>query len=153
MTTDGEERDGGGGDEVAGDLVRLMPRDLVFSVRFLGESQIRLQKHFQDFLIAELERAGITGRTHPMIHAFAERHAIAMRDFVFTGVALSKQYRIAEFERLIGDETALIRVDIWDQLKNYIAVAEADFRAQLPDMRPELTVWEAPDRTPPADAD
>ncbi|BBE73931.1 hypothetical protein [Oharaeibacter diazotrophicus] len=153
MTTDGDDRGGEGGDEVAGDLVRLMPRDVVFSIRFLGESQIRLQKHFQDFLIAELERAGITGETHPMIHAFAERHAIAMRDFVFTGVALSKQYRIAEFERLIGDETALIRVDIWDRLKTYIAVAEADFRAQLPEMRPELAVWEAPDRAPPGERD
>ncbi len=146
MTSDGGQSGSGaeGSDGVAGDLVRLMPRDLVFALRFLGESQNRLQQHFQDFLIAAFAREGVTQDTHPMIHALAEQHAILMRDFVFTGVTLSKQYGIAEFERLIGDETALIRVDIWDRLKTYIDVAEADFRAQLPAIRRDLKAYEAP---------
>lgn len=147
----GGGREGRPEERVADDLVRLMPRDVVFTMRFLGESQLRLQRHFQDFLIGTLAGAGITQETHPMIHAFAERHAILMRDFVFTGVALSRQFRITEIERFIGDDTALIRVDVWDQLSTYIATAEADFLTQMPDMPDMLTDWEAPSpKAPPA---
>ncbi|CAN7717369.1 hypothetical protein LJR234_006226 [Mesorhizobium amorphae] len=72
-------------DGVTGDLVRLMPRDLVFVMRFMGESQYRLQSHFQDFIRAELAAGGVTTETHPMIHLFIENHAILLRDFVFSG--------------------------------------------------------------------
>ena len=64
--------------DVAGDLVRLMPRDLVFVMRFMGESQFRLQGHFQDFIRAELCARGVTTETHPMIHLFIENHAILL---------------------------------------------------------------------------
>ena len=58
-------------DGVAGELVKLMPRDLVFVMRFMGESQHRLQAHFQDFIRAELTAGGVTAETHPMIHLFS----------------------------------------------------------------------------------
>ncbi|TIT91904.1 MAG: hypothetical protein E5W59_10560, partial [Mesorhizobium sp.] len=117
-------------DDIAGDLVRLMPRDLVFVMRFLGESQFRLQSHFQDFIRAELAAGGVTAETHPMIHLFIENHAILLRDFVFSGVSLSRQFRVEEIERLTGDTTSVMRVDIWDQLKSHIETAEKQFRSQ-----------------------
>lgn len=134
------------GGDVTQDLVALMPRDLVFSMRFLGESQLRLQRHFHDFMIAEMADAGITQETHPTIHAFVERHAILLRDFVFSGVSLSRQFRIREIEQLIGDATALLRVDIWDQLRSHVDMAERQFLAQLPQLPRLLEEWEAPAR-------
>jgi hypothetical protein len=130
--------------DVAGDLVRLMPRDLVFTMRFLGESQHLLQKHFQSFMEAEMRAAGITQETHPMIHAFIERHAILMRDFVFSGTSLSRQFHIEEVERLLGDRSGLLRVDIWDQLQSHIDTAEKQFRSQIPSLPALLSGWETP---------
>lgn len=139
-------------DDVTSDLVRLMPRDLVFTMRFLGESQNLLQRHFQGFMEAEMAAAGMTPETHPMIHAFIERHALLMRDFVFSGVALTRQFRIEEIERLIGDSTSLLRVDIWDELKGHIAMAERQFRSQVPGLPQLLSGWAAPaPATPPGD--
>ncbi|MDQ6435860.1 hypothetical protein RB623_17525 [Mesorhizobium sp. LHD-90] len=129
-------------DDVGEDLVRLMPRDLVFVMRFMGESQQRLQSHFQTFIQAELEAAGVTSETHPMIHLFIESHAILLRDFVFSGVSLSHQFRIEEIERLTGDP--MIRVDIWDQLKSHIDTAEKQFRLQAGGLPPLLTAFEGP---------
>ncbi len=138
-----------GGSDVESDLVRLMPRDLVFSMHFLGESQHLLQKHFHGFMEAEMRAAGFTQETHPMIHAFIERHALIMRDFVFSGTALSRQFHIDEIERLLGDSSGLLRVDIWDQLRSHIEMAEKQFRAQIPGLPALLAGWETPlPRTP-----
>lgn len=129
---------------VAGDLVRLMPRDLVFVMRFMGESQLRLQNHFQDFIRAELAARGVTTETHPMIHLFIESHAILLRDFVFSGVSLSRQFHVGEIERLTGDTTSMMRVDIWDQLKSHIETAESHFHAQTGTLPALLTAFEKP---------
>jgi hypothetical protein len=126
------------GGDVAADLARLMARDLVFVMRFLGESQHRLQGHFQEFILAELARAGVSRASHPLIGGFAETHALMMRDFVFAGVSLSRQFRIDEIERLLGDTTSLLRVDIWDQLRRHVEMAEEQFRGQLPRFAGEL---------------
>ncbi|RFB80517.1 hypothetical protein [Methylovirgula sp. 4M-Z18] len=131
-------------DGIAGDLVRLMPRDLVFIMRFMGESQFRLQSHFQDFIRAELAAGGVTTETHPMIHLFIENHAILLRDFVFSGVSLSRQFRVVEIERLIGDTTAMMRVDIWDQLKSHIETVEKQFRSQTGTLPELLSAFEKP---------
>ncbi|MFD2055342.1 hypothetical protein ACFSQT_20480 [Mesorhizobium calcicola] len=131
-------------DGVAGDLVRLMPRDLVFVMRFMGESQHRLQSHFQDFIRAELAAGGVTAQTHPMIHLFIESHAILLRDFVFSGVSLTRQFRVDEIERLTGDTTSMIRVDIWDQLKSHIETAEKQFRSQAGTLPGLLSTFEKP---------
>jgi hypothetical protein len=132
------------GGDVSADLLKLLPRDLIFSMRFLGESQLRLQRHFQDFMIGELAVAGLTPETHPMIHAFVERHAIMLRDFVFAGVSLSRQFRVEDIERLTGDTTSLLRVDIWDQLRSHVDMAEKQFRSQLPNLPQMLSGWETP---------
>ena len=131
--------------DVADDLVALMSRDLVFVMRFLGESQNLMQGHFQRFILEELSLAEITPKTHPMLHAFAERHAILLRDFVFSGVSLSKQLRVEEVERLTNDP--MIRVDIWDQLRSHIDMAKQKFREQLPDLPAALEAWKAPGGT------
>ncbi|BCH22714.1 hypothetical protein MesoLjLc_24490 [Mesorhizobium sp. L-8-10] len=128
--------------DVTTDLVRLMPRDLIFTMRFLGESQHRLQRHFQDFIEAEMASGGMTRQTHPMIHAFIERHAIVLRDFVFSGVSLSRQFHVDEIEKLLGDATSLLRVDIWDDLKSHIEAAERQFRSQVPGLPHLLSAWE-----------
>lgn len=146
------ERDGyadpghGRKDDVTGDLVRLMQQDLVFVMRFMGESQYRLQSYFHEFILAELSSAGVTAETHPMIHAFVERHAIMLKDFVFSGVSLSRQFRVEEIEQLTGD--TMIRVDIWDQLRSHIDMAEKQFSSQLPELPAILEAWKTP---PPAE--
>jgi len=127
------------GDAITADLVRLMQRDLVFALRFMGESQYRLQSHFQDFILAELFATGVTQASHPLINAFAERHAMLLRDFVFSGVSLSHQIRLEEFEHLTGD--TMLRVDIWDQLRSHIETAEEQFRTQLPVLPTILEAW------------
>jgi hypothetical protein len=136
-------------DGVTGDLVRLMPRDLVFVMRFMGESQYRLQSHFQDFIRAELAAGGVTTETHPMIHLFIENHAILLRDFVFSGVSLSRQFRIDEIERLTGDTTSMIRVDIWDQLKSHIETAEKQFQSQAGTLPNLMSAFEKPPGSAP----
>lgn len=129
--------------DVTTELARLMQRDLVFIMRFMGESQYLMQSHFQDFILKELAATGVTETTHPMIHAFVERHAILLRDFVFSGVSLSKQFRIEEVERLTGD--TMIRVDIWDQLRSHVSMAEQQFRTQLPELPTLLEAWKSPE--------
>lgn len=133
-------------DDVSAELVRLMPRDLVFVMRFMGESQLRLQSHFQDFIRTELAAGGVTAETHPMIHLFIENHAILLRDFVFSGVSLSRQFRVEEIERLTGDTTSVMRVDIWDQLKSHIETAERQFRSQAGTLPGLLAALEQPQR-------
>lgn len=132
--------------DVTTELVRLMQRDLVFIMRFMGESQYLLQSHFQAFILQELATTGVTEETHPMIHAFAEKHAIMLRDFVFSGVSLSRQFRIEEVEALTGDP--MIRVDVWDQLRSHITMAEAQFRTQLPELPVVLEAWKSPESPP-----
>jgi hypothetical protein len=82
-----------------------------------------------------------------MIHAFAEKHALMLRDFVFSGVSLSRQFRIEEMEELTGD--TMIRVDIWDQLRSYVSMAESQFRNQLPELPVVLEAWKSPEAREP----
>lgn len=129
--------------DVTTELASLMQRDLVFVMRFIGESQHLMQSHFQRFILDELAMTGVTPQTHPMIHAFAEKHALMLRDFVFSGVSLSRQFRIEEMEQLTGD--TMIRVDLWDQLRSYVSMAESQFRNQLPELPVVLEAWKSPE--------
>ncbi|MBB5577394.1 MULTISPECIES: hypothetical protein [Rhizobium] len=130
-------------EDVSTTLARLMQRDLIFAMRFVGESQHLMQSHFQRFILRELAMVGVTPETHPMIHAFAEKHALMLREFVFSGVSLSRQFRVEEMEQLTGD--TLIRVDVWDHLRGHVSMAEQQFRTQLPDLPTVLEAWKAPD--------
>ena len=131
-------------EEVASDLARLMSRDAVYTLRFLGESQHRLQKHFHAVIAGELARRGVTAQTHPMIHGFIETHALLLRDFVFAGVAMTHQLRLGEVERLMGDATSVLSVDIWDDLRGHIETAERQFRAQVEDLPGQLEGYRVP---------
>ncbi len=53
-------------DAIAGELLsRLMQRDLVFVMRFLGESQHLMQSHFQSFILSDL--AALNQRGDPSL--------------------------------------------------------------------------------------
>ncbi|MDK1389433.1 hypothetical protein QN224_29005 [Sinorhizobium sp. 8-89] len=119
-------------------------------MRFLGESQYLLQRHFQTFMEAEMAASGLTRETHPMIQSFIDTHAVLLRDFVFSGVSLSHQFPLEEIERLLGDGAELMRVDIWDQFRSHIEAAERQFRAQLPSLPAQLSAWEKPKSEPGA---
>jgi hypothetical protein len=131
--------------EVADALVSRMPRDAVFALRLLGESRTLLLEHFQAVVLAEFAKLGATPETHPMLAAFAETHALKLRDFVVSGVEIAHQFRIEEIERLTGDATGLLRVDVWDRLMSHISSAEAQFRRQAVDLSAELDAYRAPD--------
>ncbi len=131
-------------EEVASDLARFMPRDAVYTLRFLGESQHRLQKHFHAVIAGELAKLGVTIETHPMINGFIETHALLLRDFVFAGVAMTHQLRLGEIERLLGDATSVLSVDIWDDLRGHIETAERQFRAQAGALPEQLAGYRVP---------
>ena len=114
-------------------IIARAEQDLVFSMQFLGESQYALTRHFSKFITAELARHGVNRENHPLLQVFVDTHAAELRDFVFSGTALSRQFRIGEIEALLGDSTNLLRTDIWDQLSNNIASAETQFQAQAKD--------------------
>ncbi len=130
--------------EVADALFELMPRDAVFVLRLLGESRSRLLQHFHALILAEFAKLGATPETHPMLSAFAETHALALRDFVVSGVEIAHQFRIEEIERLTGDSGGLLRVDVWDRLKSHIAAAESQFQRQVVGMREQIDAYRAP---------
>ena len=122
------------GSDVAEEIVRRAPQDLVFVMRFLGESQYRLLRHFQEFIRTEAASRGATAEEYPLFAHFVDAHAAELRDFVFNGVALSRHFRVGEIEFLTRDTEALLRVDVWDSLKSHIETAERQFRAQAQDL-------------------
>ena len=122
------------GSRIAEAIVRRAPQDLVFVMRFLGESQYQLMRHFQEFIRSEIARRGATAEEYPLLAHFVDAHAAELRDFVFNGVALSRHFRVGEIEFLTRDTEALMRVDIWDSLKNHVETAERRFRAQAADL-------------------
>jgi hypothetical protein len=122
------------GAQVAEEIVRRAPQDLVFVMRFLGESQYRMLRHFQEFIRAEAGRRGATAEAYPLFAHFVDAHAAELRDFVFNGVALSRHFRVGEIEFLTHATEALMRVDIWDSPKNHIEAAERRFLAQAQDL-------------------
>ncbi len=130
--------------EVADALFELMPRDAVFVLRLLGESRSRLFQHFHALILAEFVKLGATPETHPMLSAFAETHALALRDFVVSGVEIAHQFRVEDIERLTGDNGGVLRVDVWDRLKSHIAAAEAQFQRQVLGMREEIDAYRVP---------
>ena len=133
---------------VADALVGLLPRDAIFALRFLSESRLRLLEHFQTFIMQEFAKLGATPQTHPMLNAFSETHALALRDFVVSGVEGAHQFALERIEALMGDSGGLLRVDIWDQLKSHISYAEAQFHQQAGGLQAELEGYRAPGPKP-----
>ena len=108
-------------------MVARAPDDLVFTMRFLGQSQEILHSHFRSFLEARLAEAGVTPESHPLLPYFIDSHAIELREFVTTGVSLARSFRLGEIEILTGDVETLMRVDIWDAIASHIDMAEKRF--------------------------
>ncbi|OWJ70436.1 hypothetical protein [Haematobacter missouriensis] len=108
-------------------LLMRAPQDLVFTMRFLGQSQEILHSHFREFLETRLAEHGVTAERHPLLPFFIDSHAVELRDFVTTGVSLARSFRLAEIEILIGDVETQMRVDIWDALAAHIDMAESRF--------------------------
>ena len=100
------------GSDVAEEIVRRAPQDLVFVMRFLGESQYRMLRGFQEFIRTEAASRGATAEEYPLFAHFVDAHAAELRDFVFNGVALSRHFRVGEIEFLTRDTEALLRVDV-----------------------------------------
>ncbi len=119
------------------------PQDLVFTMRFLGQSQEILHNHFRNFLQARLDAAGVTPENHPLLPFFIDSHAVELRDFVATGVALARPFRLGEIEVLTGDVETLMRVDIWDAIASHIDMAEARFAEGIARVVATLTAAEA----------
>ena len=133
--------------QVAEHLVRRSPQDLVFVMKFLGESQLLLHDHFRAYIADELARRGATLERHPLLQLFIDAHANELREFVFTGVSLSRQFRLPEIETLTGDAEAILRIDIWDALSGHIDLARRRFAEQADGIPAQLDAMEAARRS------
>lgn len=111
----------------AGEMLARAPQDLVFTMRFLGQSQEILHNHFRRFLETRLGAAGVTPDSHPLLPFFIDSHAVELREFVTTGVSLARSFRLGEIEILTGDVETVMRVDIWDAIASHIDMAEQRF--------------------------
>ncbi|SEA51446.1 hypothetical protein [Rubrimonas cliftonensis] len=140
------EAGSGGGEgpsRLAESIVARAPRDLMFVMQFVGETQYQVLKYFQDLVIRELEARGIRREDHALLQIFIDMHATEMRDFVFSGVSLSRPFRIEEMERLMGDSSRVMRSDIWDALRNHIESVERKFLADADGLPDQLGAIEA----------
>ncbi|XWN29284.1 MAG: hypothetical protein ROR55_17485 [Devosia sp.] len=121
---------------MAKEIVERAPQDVVFSMTFIGESRQRLFNFFEGVIRQEVEARG-GSLTSDLVRPFVDEHASKLRDFVLTGAALSRQFRLEDMERLLGDRTMVTRVDLWDSLTQHIEAACAQFRAQADEI-PEM---------------
>ncbi len=119
--------------DVARSLVARAPEDVVFTMTFVGESRDILTRFFESVIRQELTRRGVSSEA-TLVRPFIDLHSAALRDFVFSGVALSRQFRLGEIERLLGDTTSVTRVDLWDELTNHLIAAVRRFHAQSADI-------------------
>ncbi len=131
------------GSALAEAIVARAPEDLVFVMQFVGETQYKVLTYFQDLVIRELEARGIRREDTALLQIFIDRHATEMRDFVFSGVALSRPFRVQEIERLMGDTTNVLRSDIWDALRSHIGAVERKFVREADNLPRQLAQIEA----------
>lgn len=120
--------------DIAEDIVARAQQDIVFTMKFIGESQYQMTQHFRKFVASELSRCGVDHDDHPLLQVFIDTHAAELREFVFEGVSLTRQFRVDRIEEMLGDTTGLFRTDIWDALSNHIKMAEEHFQKQVPDI-------------------
>lgn len=135
--------EGGSGTTLAQEVIARAPSDLLFVMQFVGETQYRVLKYFQDLVIRELELRGIRREDTALLQIFIDRHATEMRDFVFAGVALSRPIRVQEIERMMGDTTNVLRTDVWDALRSHIDMVETKFLAEADSLPRQLADIEA----------
>ena len=128
-----------GASALAQDIIEHASRDLVFVMQFLGEAQYRVLHYFQELVIGELEKRGITREEHALLQVFIDSHACEMRDFVFNGVSMARPFRIEEIERMLGDKANVVRADAWDALRSHIESVERKFLAEADDLPRQLS--------------
>lgn len=131
------------GGALAESIIKRAPSDLLFVMQFVGQTQYDVLKYFQDLVIRELEARGIRREETALLQIFIDRHATEMRDFVFSGVALSRPIRVQELEQLMGDRTNVLRTDVWDALRSHIETVETKFVADADDLPRQLAEIEA----------
>lgn len=133
MSGDDKEfwRTASGAQRVAEEILDRAPQDLVFLMRFLGESQYLLQVHFREVIEKGLAAHNVTRDGHPFLQVFIDTHATELREFVFSAMSMTRQFRIREIEALTGDTFRMMRMDIWDALVDNIEAAERRFAAEL----------------------
>lgn len=113
----------------AEELVRRAPQDIVFQMAVIGETREILRRFFEKQIEAEIERRG-GSMADALARPFVDEHAARLRDFVLTGVSLSRQFRLEDIEALLGDRTMLTRVDLWDSFTSHIETALSNFQAE-----------------------
>lgn len=133
----------GSGAKLAEEIVALAARDLVFVMQFMGESQYKVLRHFQELVIDELAARGIRREDHALLQIFIDKHATEMRDFVFSGLAMSRPVRVEEMERMMGDTTNVLRTDVWDALRSHIDAVELRFLEEADSLPDQLAAIEA----------
>jgi hypothetical protein len=129
--------------DLAREIIERAPDDIIFTLQFLGEAQYKVLRYFQDLVIGELAARGIRREDTALLQIFVDRHAAALRDFVFAGASLARPFRIEEIERLLGDGSSVLRTDIWDALRSHIDAAESKFRREADDLPRQLAAIEA----------
>jgi len=104
--------------------------------KLTGEKIQVLDGHVADLLLVSARTAG-GPRDRKGVTVFALRADTP-------GVTITRQFRVDEIERLTGDTTSMIRVDIWDQLKSHIETAEKQFQSQAGTLPKLLSAFEKP---------
>jgi hypothetical protein len=120
-----------GASAVASAMLDRADRDIAFVMRFVGESQYLLNRHFQTLIESELAERHVVYGDHPFLRLFVETHARELTEFVLNNVTLKHQFGLQAFERLAGDPMRLLRADLWDTLRSTIESAEAHFVSDL----------------------
>ncbi|WP_119269424.1 hypothetical protein [Taklimakanibacter deserti] len=124
-----------GADTVASDILARADRDIAFVPRLTGESQHLLVRHFIQFIERELVQCDMGYDSYPLLRGFVETHARELSDFVVGGLGLTHQLGLQTVERMAGDPMHLLRADIWDTLRDYIANAEDHFVSDVGGLR------------------
>jgi hypothetical protein len=116
---------------VASAMLDRADRDIAFVMRFVGESQYLLNRHFQTMIETELAKHNVVYGDHPFLRLFVEAHGRELTEFVLNTVTLTHQFGLQAFEQLAGDPMRLLRADLWDTLRSTIEGAEAHFVSSL----------------------
>lgn len=136
-----------GGESVAATLASQIlaraDRDVIFVVHLVGESQNLLVRHFVAFIETELANRSIAYGAHPLLRPFVETHARELTDFVLQGIGLRHQFGLQALERMAGDPSRLLRVDLWDSLQSHIDDAQRHFTSGVGGLQRILAQIEA----------
>lgn len=125
------------GNDIADELIKRASEDMILKISFVGESPHMLFSHFRNMINAELEAHDLDPHNDAVLKLFVEAHAVELRDFVFTGVAIDHMVRVTEIESQTALTSGLMMTDVWDSLKSHIAMAEERFKKQAADL-PEM---------------